>query len=136
MVLVVPIDLKKDKKIRRKIQKLKNPIGLVIIDSKIIELVAQISVEKGWVGFGTTEKIYQVLLKEYRKMAESWIKFLGDVMKIKIIEGNFRKVIEKMYVELKPEKIYFVRSGGFNPYWSVAKPIYEQMRKYYPIEIL
>ncbi|HDG62187.1 MAG TPA: hypothetical protein ENG15_04190 [Thermotoga sp.] len=136
MELVVPIDLKRDKKVRRKIQKLKDPVGLVIIDPKIIELVAQVTVEKGWIGFGTTEKIFQVLLEEYRKMAESWEKFMKEIMKVRIVEGNFRKEIEKVYEELKPDKIYFVKSGGFNPYWTVVKPIYEQMRKIYPIEIL
>jgi len=108
----------------------------VIIDPKIIELVAQVTVEKGWIGFGTTEKIFQVLLEEYRKMAESWEKFMKEIMKVRIVEGNFRKEIEKVYEELKPDKIYFVKSGGFNPYWTVVKPIYEQMRKIYPIEIL
>jgi len=136
MELVVPIDLKRDKKVKRKIQKLKDPVGLVIIDPKIIELVAQVTVEKGWIGFGTTEKIFQVLLEEYRKMAESWEKFMKEIMKVRIVEGNFRKEIEKVYEELKPDRIYFVKSGGFNPYWTVVKPIYEQMRKIYPTEIL
>ena len=136
MELVVPINLRKDRKVKRKIQKLKDPVGLVIIDPKIIELVAQITVEKGWIGFGTTEKIFQVLLEEYRKMAESWERFMEEIMKVRIVEGNFRKEIEKVYEELKPDKIYFVKSGGFNPYWTVVKPIYEQMRKIYPIEIL
>ena len=136
MELVVPIDLKRDKKVKRKIQKLKDPVGLVIIDPKIIELVAQITVEKGWIGFGTTEKIFQVLLEEYRKMAESWERFMEEIMKVRIVEGNFRKEIEKVYEELKPDRIYFVKSGGFNPYWTVVKPIYEQMRKSYPTEIL
>lgn len=136
MELVVPIDLKRDKKVKRKIQKLKDPVGLVIIDPKIIELVAQVTVEKGWIGFGTTEKIFQVLLEEYRKMAESWEKFMKEIMKVRIVEGNFRKEIEKVYEELKPDRIYFVKSGGFNPYWTVVKPIYEQMRKSYPTEIL
>ncbi|RKX51927.1 MAG: hypothetical protein DRP25_03290 [Thermotoga sp.] len=136
MELVVPIDLKRDKKVKRKIRELKDPVGLVIIDPKIIELVAQVTVEKGWIGFGTTEKIFQVLLEEYRKMAESWEKFMKEIMKVRIVEGNFRKEIEKVYEELKPDKIYFVKSGGFNPYWTVVKPIYEQMRKIYPIEIL
>ena len=136
MELVVPIDLKRDKKVKRKIRELKDPVGLVIIDPKIIELVAQVTVEKGWIGFGTTEKIFQVLLEEYRKMAESWEKFMKEIMKVRIVEGNFRKEIEKVYEELKPDRIYFVKSGGFNPYWTVVKPIYEQMRKIYPIEIL
>jgi len=136
MELVVPINLRKDRKVKRKIQKLKDPVGLVIIDPKIIELVAQITVEKGWIGFGTTEKIFQVLLEEYRKMAESWERFMEEIMKVRIVEGNFRKEIEKVYEELKPDRIYFVKSGGFNPYWTVVKPIYEQMRKIYPIEIL
>jgi len=136
MELVVPINLRKDRKVKRKIQKLKDPVGLVIIDPKIIELVAQVTVEKGWIGFGTTEKIFQVLLEEYRKMAESWEKFMEGIMEVKIVEGNFRKEIEKVYEELKPDRIYFVKSGGFNPYWTVVKPIYEQMRKNYPIEIL
>ena len=136
MELVVPINLRKNRKVKRKIQKLKDPVGLVIIDPKIIELVAQITVEKGWIGFGTTEKIFQVLLEEYRKMAESWERFMEEIMKVRIVEGNFRKEIEKVYEELKPDKIYFVKSGGFNPYWTVVKPIYEQMRKIYPIEIL
>ena len=136
MELVVPINLRKDRKVKRKIQKLKDPVGLVIIDPKIIELVAQITVEKGWIGFGTTEKIFQVLLEEYRKMAESWERFMEGIMKVRIVEGNFRKEIEKVYEELKPDRIYFVKSGGFNPYWTVVKPIYEQMRKIYPIEIL
>ena len=136
MELVVPINLRKDRKVKRKIQKLKDPVGLVIIDPKIIELVAQVTVEKGWIGFGTTEKIFQVLLEEYRKMAESWERFMRGIMKVRIVEGNFRKEIEKVYEELKPDRIYFVKSGGFNPYWTVVKPIYEQMRKSYPIEIL
>ena len=136
MELVVPINLRKNRKVKRKIQKLKDPVGLVIIDPKIIELVAQITVEKGWIGFGTTEKIFQVLLEEYRKMAESWERFMEEIMKVRIVEGNFRKEIEKVYEELKPDRIYFVKSGGFNPYWTVVKPIYEQMRKIYPIEIL
>jgi len=136
MELVVPINLRKNRKVKRKIQKLKDPVGLVIIDPKIIELVAQVTVEKGWIGFGTTEKIFQVLLEEYRKMAESWERFMRSIMKVRIVEGNFRKEIEKVYEELKPDRIYFVKSGGFNPYWTVVKPIYEQMRKIYPIEIL
>jgi len=136
MELVVPINLRKNRKVKRKIQKLKDPVGLVIIDPKIIELVAQVTVEKGWIGFGTTEKIFQVLLEEYRKMAESWERFMEEIMKVRIVEGNFRKEIEKVYEELKPDRIYFVKSGGFNPYWTVVKPIYEQMRKIYPIEIL
>ena len=99
---------------------------LIIIDRNIVELSVQLLFEKGWIGFGTMERVTDVLIKEMKIKAEEWKNNLKK--NIKIVDGNFVDVIEDNIEIYKPREVLFVKASGFNPYWSIIKPLLEKLR--------
>ncbi|QTA38424.1 hypothetical protein JYK00_02555 [Thermosipho ferrireducens] len=127
MTLLVPIDFKENKKVLLKVAKKESEVFLLeIIDEQIVELAAEIAVEKGWLGDKTIEEIANFLKKQYEQMADKFVndaeKFLkekGINVRSKKVKGKFINVLD----DIKGDKYIFVYKRGYNPYWQILKPV-------------
>lgn len=138
--IVLNFDMKKDLKLLKKIfNKYENPEFYLILDEKLIYLAAEILISNGWLGESTTESLKEVLLKNLKALRKLWIKSSQKAypgIKVKELDGNIRDILENEIKNENVSKIVIMLKKGFNPYWSILKPVIEELENKYKIEIV
>ncbi len=137
MVLMVSVDAKKNERMVKSVAKICDRVkGLIIVDEKLMELVADIAMRKGWLGERFTVDLANLLVKEYTRMAERWVENMrkgfgkhGMVFEGKIRKGNFVEVLVDEAKALKVSRVVLTYKKGFNPYWSVIKELVPTIRR-------
>lgn len=135
MTILVPVDMKKNQKILKKIDD-KEVLLPCIIDPNVLEIIAEITTEKGWLGDKFTTSFKNALIKQYERLLDRWMHNAETVLKKmnKKVEsrkekGNFKKIITKYVDEQNPDKLLFTYKKGYNPYWETLKPVINELCK-------
>lgn len=138
-VIVLIFDMKKDKKILKKIiENYENPIFYLVIDENIISLAAEILISNGWLGASTVDTLKNVLINNLKNLRKIWAKFAKSIKSdivLKEFDGNIKKLLEEKIIYEKIKEIIIPLSKGYNPYWNIVKHILEEMSKKYIVKV-
>ncbi|MBO8161180.1 MAG: hypothetical protein H0Z24_06040 [Thermosipho sp. (in: Bacteria)] len=137
--IVLILDMKKDKKLLKKIiKKYDNPTFYLVIDENIISLAAEILISNGWLGSSTVDTLKNVLINNLKQLREIWIKFAKSIkpnIVLKEADGNIKKILEEKIATERIKEIIVPLSKGYNPYWNIVKHILEEISKRYKVKV-
>ncbi|TYB81830.1 MAG: hypothetical protein FXF54_14505 [Kosmotoga sp.] len=135
MTILIPVDMKKNQKILKKIDD-NEVILLCIVDPNVLEIIAEMTTEKGWLGDKFTTSFKNTLMKQYERLLERWINNAEASLKKRNIKveshkekGNFKKIITDYVKKNNPNKLVFAYKRGYNPYWEILKPVISNLCK-------
>ena len=135
MILLIPVDMKQNPKVLKSMKDRDVHI-LAVVDPELVRLSAEMAIEKGWLGDKATSDIYQFLLKQLRRMRKEFVEQAVKLLQIKEIkitydekDGNFVEEIKKAVSSKNVHTVIFCHKKGYNPYWSVLKPIVNKLCK-------
>jgi len=134
---IISLDFEENKKIEKIIKKTKEEIiAIALIDETIVENIAEIFSERGWLGVGQLDTIKEVARKKALRKSNEWVKYIQTIAnKINIpIQTVVLKQHLKEYLEeirkTHPKKIIFSFKKGLNPTYDNSKYlIREQCKK-------
>ena len=137
--LLINIDMKKNQDAIEKINHLERPIKiLLIIDVKITEIVADLMVEKGWLGDSTAREIQQNIINNKKIMREKWEKYANQEItiphEIQKKDGNIRYIIEQEIEKNEIKTIIITYKKGFNPYYETIEPVIKHICEKHDIQ--
>ena len=136
MRVVIPVDMKWDKKVFLKAIKGAKTIKVVtIVDDELLSLSVELAAERGWLGDNTVSKLLDVLKRQMARMKKDYEENAIKLLKERAIpftfehaEGNFREIVSGIAKE-HPESIVFTHKKGYNPYWQVVRPVIRELCK-------
>ena len=135
MILLIPVDMKQNPKVLKSMKDGDVHI-LAVVDPELVRLSAEMAIEKGWLGDKATSDIYRFLLKQLRRMRKEFVEQAVKLLQIKEIkitydekDGNFVEEIKKAVSSKNVHTVIFCHKNGYNPYWSVLKPIVNKLCK-------